>query len=91
MISKTATIQNHAGIHCRPSAVIIKEAAAYAGTITVTSKYGTCDLRSVLDLISLGLDFGAEVSITCDGPDEEQYCERLVTLFEKRYDFPPAS
>lgn len=89
MIVKKATIKNSAGIHCRPSALIIKSAANYAGKIAVQSSHGTCDLRSVLDLISMGLEKGARITVSVNGPDEEAFCQKLIDLFETEFDFPP--
>ena len=84
-----AVVQNEAGIHCRPSAVLIKEGSAYSGKILVTAETGSCNLTSALDLIILGLECGVEVTIQVEGPDEEAYCRKLVELFETHFDFPP--
>jgi phosphocarrier protein HPr len=89
MIELSATIQNAHGIHCRPSAVVIKAAAAYPGSLLVTADNGQCDLRSVMQLIALGLHQGAQVRIRVEGPDEDAFCRQLVGLFETRFDFPP--
>lgn len=80
---------NAQGIHCRPSAVIIKEVNSYPGKVLVVSERGDSDLRSVMSLLKLGLGPGSQVSITVTGPDEEDYCQKLVDLFQKHYDFPP--
>ena len=89
MIEMSATVKNDHGIHCRPSTVIIKEVMGYAGEIRVTADSGACDLRSVMQLIALGLQAGSEVKIFVNGPDEEGLCRRLVELFERHFDFPP--
>lgn len=89
MFEATAVIQNAHGIHCRPSAVILKAVGAYPGTIRVQAAAGDCDLRSVLGLISLGLECGASVHIQVQGPDEARMGRRLVELFETAFDFPP--
>ena len=90
MIEINATIKNSAGIHCRPSAMIIKAAAPYTGTIQVESpRHGSCTLRSVLDLISMGLERGAQIVVRVEGPDEEAFCRKLADLFETEFDFPP--
>ena len=89
IVELRATVQNAHGIHCRPSAVIIREAAGYPGEICVTAGSRKCDLRSVMSLIALGLQQGADVSIRVSGPEAEQLCRRLVGLFEKHFDFPP--
>jgi len=38
MIETKATIRNAAGIHCRPTAEIIKAVIAYGGTVTVSKE-----------------------------------------------------
>ena len=89
MAKAQAVVQNEAGIHCRPSAILVKAGTAYAGEILVQAESGTCDLSSALELIMLGLEKGAEVSIQVTGPDEEAFVDQLVELFETRFDFPP--
>jgi phosphocarrier protein len=89
MVEKTATIKNANGIHCRPSAVIIKEAQDYGGEIRVTAASGEADLRSVISLLCLGLSEGTCITIRVSGPNEETFCARLVELFETPFDFPP--
>ncbi|MBN1270251.1 MAG: HPr family phosphocarrier protein [Kiritimatiellae bacterium] len=89
MVEMWATVENEAGIHCRPSAEIVKAAKPYEGEIFVSSDTTTCDPRSALALMSMGLAQGAKVKISVSGPDEEAFCKRLAELFQTRYDFPP--
>lgn len=83
-----AIIRNHAGIHCRPSACIVKAVANYPGIITVSAPDGDCDPRSIMGLIALCLEPNTAITIRVEGPDEEEQCKRLVELFETEYDFP---
>ena len=89
MVQCRATVRNAHGIHCRPSAVIIKALDGYAGKLRVEAASGVTDLRSMLGLLTLGLECGKEVAITVDGPDEAATAAKLVELFEHHYDFPP--
>jgi phosphotransferase system HPr (HPr) family protein len=89
MFEAQAVVKNEAGIHCRPSAILVKEGSAYAGEILVTAKSGTCTLTSALELIMLGLEPGAKVAIQVSGPDEQAFGQKLVELFETHFDFPP--
>lgn len=84
-----AVIQNEHGIHVRPSTQIIEEVADYTGDVHLSSSKGESDLRSVLSLLLLGLQKGDQITLGVTGPDEEEFCERLVTLFETKFDFPP--
>ncbi len=86
----TAVIRNNAGIHCRPSAVIVKEARGFNAEIVVRSSRGdTANPSSAIELLALGLDQGSEIEIQAKGPDAEPCCRRLAELFETQYDFPP--
>ncbi|MCK4563750.1 MAG: HPr family phosphocarrier protein [Verrucomicrobia bacterium] len=89
MFETKATIRNEAGIHCRPSAILIKAGMAYAGEILVTAESGTCTLTSALECIMLGLEKGAKVTLQVTGPDEEAFGKKLAELFETHFDFPP--
>ncbi len=88
MIEMKATIQNMQGIHCRPSAVIVKYVADYDGEILVRGKKGKTGLRSILELMALELFPGSELTIQVSGPNEEDFCQDLVALFETHFDFP---
>ena len=89
MVEMSATVVNAHGIHCRPSAVIAKEAMRFEGEVKVISGSVVCDPRSVMALITLGLHEGAEVKIQVTGPDDNAFCRKMVKLFETHFDFPP--
>ncbi len=89
MVELPATVSNSAGIHCRPSAIIIKEVMHYPGSIRVTANSRESDLRSVMSLLALGLHQGSVLSIRVSGPDELAMCKKLVDLFQTHFDFPP--
>ena len=88
MQEKTVMIRNKAGIHCRPSSAIMMAAADFPRTsFLVTSAGGTTELKSILDLLALGLQKGDRVTICATGPDEVAACEKIASLFEKEFDF----
>lgn len=86
---REAIITNSQGIHCRPSAVIVKELQGYSGQIRLSNDHGACDISSVMQLLSLELQPGTKVQIEVEGDQEETVADRLVELLEAHYDFPP--
>jgi phosphotransferase system HPr (HPr) family protein len=88
MVERTAIIRNSHGIHCRPSALIVKEVADYDGALEVVAPSGSADLRSMIGLIGLGLAPNTEITLRVSGVDEAAMCDRLVELFECHFDFP---
>jgi phosphocarrier protein HPr len=91
MIEKTAIVRNKAGIHCRPSSAILMAAMEYIGDheIEVTTQHGSSGLKSILELLSLGIQCGDSVSIKVSGPKETELCDKLAELFAHEFDFPP--
>ncbi len=89
MVEAEATVQNFAGIHVRPSGVIIQAVQGYEGNISVEAKGMTADLKNVMEMIAMGLCQGDVVRITVDGPAEEETLAKLTELFSRNFDFPP--
>lgn len=88
MWQKTVEIKNKAGIHCRPSGVIMSFAAACSGHhFLVKCPAGQADLTSILDLLALGLQKGDQAVLSVTGPREEEVGGKLAELFETEFDF----
>jgi len=89
MIEKTVKVKNRAGIHCRPSSVILMAAQEYPECrLHVASAKGDSELDSILSLLGMGLERGDEVVIRAEGVDELVACGRVAELFEREFDFP---
>jgi len=89
MVETKVTIKNDAGIHCRPSSMILMAAQGFSTCkFRVISKNGESDLTSILSLISMGLEKGNEITIQAEGPDETIALEKISGLFAFEYDFP---
>ena len=90
MQERLVTIRNKAGIHCRPSSVILntisKEFPDHR--FEVISEGIPTELNSILALISLGLSCGTQVVLQVEGVDEEKAVQRIGDLFEYEFDFP---
>jgi len=91
MIKKKAEIKNSAGIHVRPTGLIIEEAKKYDCTITVSAKGLETSLTDHLGLLSLGLCEGDVVEILAEGKEEEKAAAAVAELFERHFDFPPGN
>ena len=86
---KHAIVANAQGIHCRPSALIVKEFQGYPGKIRISNDHGSCDVSSVMQLLSLEMHQGNKVKIEVMGDNEAAVADRLVELFQTHFDFPP--
>lgn len=88
MVEKTVTIQNRAGIHCRPSSAILLAAQEFPGCqLKVICAKGESEIDSILSLLGLGLEQGESVRICAKGKNEAAACVRLAELFANEFDF----
>lgn len=87
----TAVVSNAAGIHCRPSAVIVKEARAFDDDAVLTANGMSADPKSAIELLSLALEQGCHVEVRAEGPTAEVCCRKLIELLETEFDFPKAA
>jgi len=91
MIEKQLTILNKYGLHVRPSTSFSQTAQGFDSQITVTVPDGRrADGKSLLELLSLGIHGGTEISLTIDGDDEAEamaaICQLVQNQFGLRYD-----
>ncbi len=92
MSEREITIRNNAGIHCRPSGVILRAVQnEFPGHVFTVSKSdgSECRMDSILSLIALCLACGDRAVLRCEGPDEERALQQIGDLFESEFDFPP--
>ena len=89
MIHTKVTVENYAGIHVRPSGVIIQCVQGYTGRISVAANGMETDLTNIMGLIAMGLAMGDEIDISVDGPEDEKMLQTLSEMFSRHFDFPP--
>ena len=88
MVEKKTVITNSAGIHCRPSSVILSEIQNYPDhNFKINCTAGESDLSSILSLLSLGIQCNEEVTISVEGSNEEEICQKIADLFAFEFDF----
>ena len=92
MQERLVTIRNNAGIHCRPSGVILtamKNEFPDHFFEVVTSSGSRQEINSMLALLTLELTCGTKAQLRVEGIDEERALQRIGDLFEYEFDFPP--
>lgn len=84
MKSFTYTITDPVGIHARPAGLLVKAAKAFAGTeISVTKGDKTAKSTQLMKLMGLGVKGGDTVTVTADGPDEENAIAAMEQFFKE--------
>ena len=80
MVSEKVVIKNPTGLHLRPAGVLCKEAMNYASSITFRFENITANAKSVLSVLGACIKTGDELEFICEGPDEKDALEAIVTL-----------
>jgi phosphocarrier protein len=82
MIEKKVVIQSAHGLHARPAGLFAKKAAEFQSNITIRANKGTANGKSIMSIMTLGLDQGVEITLAADGSDESQALNALTQLLE---------
>ena len=70
MIQRSMTIQLTSGLEARPVAVLVQKASQYDSTVYIQAEGKKVNAKSIMGMMSLGLDMGEEVTVIADGDDE---------------------
>lgn len=78
----THVISDPLGMHARPAGQLSKAAAAYQCAITVIAPTGKADAKRIMALMRLAAKQGMELTVTCDGADEEKAAAELKAFLD---------
>lgn len=59
------------GLHARPATVAVNAASKFKCEVKVSFKGRSVNMKSIMGVMSLGIPTQSEVTISCDGDDEE--------------------
>lgn len=88
MITFEATIMNEVGLHARPAAQFVQQAAKFSSDIQI-SKLGDepkwVNAKSILSVLTLAVGKGQQVVIQVSGEDETAAADSLRQLIESDF------
>ena len=72
MIRKPVTINLSTGLEARPVAQLVQVASQYESSVYIqTGENKRVNAKSIMGMMSLGLNAGEKVTVEADGADEE--------------------
>ena len=89
MTEATVTVQNRAGIHTRPASIIVRTASKFDSEIHIQRGAYEINGKSVIGVMTLAAEQGAELTLRADGPDEEDALAALKALFDRGFGEQP--
>ena len=81
MIRKPITIGISNGLEARPIAMLVQVASQYSSNIYLESEAKKVNAKSIMGMMSLGLDAGESVTVSVEGEDEEEAIKSEVIAF----------
>jgi phosphocarrier protein len=86
MLEKNIKVLNRAGIHARPSAILVQATKNFKSNIYIEKDAYRINAKSIMGIITLGAGYGSELKIITEGEDEEAAIDILVKLFESKFE-----
>ena len=77
MISKKMRICLPEGLEARPIALLVQVASQYESSVYVECGDKKVNAKSIMGMMSLGLDIGDQVTVTAEGADEEEAADAI--------------
>lgn len=77
MIQRAIKIQLQEGLEARPVAVLVQIASQYDARVYIEAEGKKVNAKSIMGMMSLGLNSGEEVNVVADGEDETLAIENI--------------
>lgn len=89
MTEARLVITHSAGLHARPAALFVRTAAGFQSSVRARNlsrdPEREADVKSILSLMTLGVEHGHEILVRADGPDEAAAVDALRRLVETNF------
>ena len=86
MKEQVVIVQNRAGLHARPAAMLVQTAGTFKSSVHLEKGSEKVNGKSIMGVITLGAVFNTEIKIIADGEDEQAAVDALVKLFESKFE-----
>lgn len=85
-IEKSVKITNKYGLHARPAMQFVEIASRFASDVRLARGETCADAKSIMEVLMLAAENGADLVIKADGEDAEAAVEALTQLVATKFD-----
>ncbi|XRG79550.1 phosphocarrier protein HPr [Rossellomorea sp. GAMAL-10_SWC] len=82
-MEKTFKVTADSGIHARPATLLVNVAGKFNSDINLEYNGKTVNLKSIMGVMSLGIQQGTEIKISANGEDAEQAIASIDETMKK--------
>lgn len=84
-MEKTLIIENEEGLHARPAGMFVKKANEFISQVFIRSQSNQVNAKSIMNILTLGLEKNAEITLVTQGADEAEALSALSGLIESKF------
>lgn len=85
MVAKTLKITNEMGFHMRPANVFVTAMTKYSSNINIVAGDKAVNGKSIMNIMAACIKCGSEITVECDGADEQAMLDEAVSLIESGF------
>jgi phosphocarrier protein HPr len=86
MSERTVTVGSSSGLHARPAKLFVQAASRQSAKVTISAGGRTVDARSMLGVLSLGVNHGGTVTLAADGDGVDSVLDELAAMLASDLD-----
>ena len=84
MIQKSIQIKLETGLEARPVAMLVQVASQFESTVYINVDDRKVNAKSIMGMMSLGLDSGEQITVTAEGKDEEAAIDEIEKFLSSK-------
>ncbi len=81
----TVIVTHEVGLHARPAAAFVSTAKKFQSNITVAKGETKVNAKSILSVLTLGVNQNTPITIRAEGADEQEAVKALTELVAKNF------
>ncbi len=70
------------GLHARPATVAVNAASKFKSDVKIGFNGKVVNMKSIMGVMSLGIPTQSEITISCDGEDEEEAIKQIEDILK---------
>ena len=82
---RVVKIMNVNGLHARPAAEVVKVASRFKSDITMVRDDLEVNAKSIMGVMMLAAEFGADLTVRASGPDAEEAVAAIADLIANKF------
>lgn len=85
MVKGTFTVKSEEGFHLRPAGILAKKSKEFESDSYLIYEDKKIKCSNMMQIVAACIKGGAEITIECEGPDEQKCLDAIISLAENDF------